>query len=58
MHRAQVYTAVGLHEHSARDLQHIVQADPHFVRRYTMQATQLDDLGQHEEADRIRRFLA
>ena len=57
MHRAQVYTAVGLHEHASRDMENIKQADPHFVSRYGAQAQQLDELGQHDEAERIRYFI-
>jgi len=34
MHRAAVYEALGLLEHSKRDLNSILEADPNFIQRY------------------------
>ena len=34
MHRAAVYEALGLLEHSRRDLHSILEADPNFIQRY------------------------
>ena len=38
MHRASVYEAIGLQEHSKMDLVHILEADPNFIQRYHAQA--------------------
>jgi len=57
MHRAAVYEALGLLEHSKRDLNHIIEADPNFIQRYHSQALQLEELGQAVEASRIREFI-
>ena len=34
MHRASVYEAMGMTDHSKLDLKHILEADPNFVKRY------------------------
>ena len=34
MHRAAVYEALGLMEHSKRDLHRILEADPNFIQKY------------------------
>jgi len=34
MHRAAVYEALGLMEHSKRDLHSIIEADPNFIQKY------------------------
>ena len=31
MHRASVYEAIGLNDHSKMDLHHILEADPNFI---------------------------
>ena len=45
MHRASVYEAIGLLDHSRRDLHSILEADPNFVQRYHAQAIQLEENG-------------
>ena len=34
MHRAATYEELGLLEHSYRDQEHILEADPGFIERY------------------------
>jgi tetratricopeptide (TPR) repeat protein len=34
MHRAAVFEALGLMEHSKRDLHSIIEADPNFIQKY------------------------
>ena len=57
MHRAAVYEAIGLLEHSKIDLHHILEADPNFIQRFHSQALQMEELGQTVEAGRIRSFI-
>ena len=57
MHRAATYEAIGLLEHSKRDLNHILEADPSFIQRYHSHALTLEELGQTVEANRIRAFI-
>ena len=45
MHRAAVYEALGLLEHSQMDFQHILEADPNFIQKYHAQAVQLEEMG-------------
>lgn len=57
MHRAAVYEALGMFEHSQMDYHAIKMCDPSFVQRYHAQAIQLEHMGQNEEGARIREFL-
>ena len=54
MHRASIYEALGMLEHSKLDLMRITDADPSFVRRYHQMATEFEEKEQFNEADRIR----
>lgn len=57
MHRAAVYEALGLMEHSRIDMHHILEADPNFIQRMHAQVLKFEELGKSEDAQKLRVFI-
>jgi hypothetical protein len=57
MHRSLIFEALGMLDHSKRDLQRILATDPLFIQRYHEMAIDLDTKGQEARARQIREFI-
>ena len=57
MHRASVFEALGMIDHSRLDYQKVLDADPSFYQRYHKQVIYYERMGMEDEANEIRQFL-
>jgi hypothetical protein len=51
MHRSSVYEALGMLEHSKLDLQRIIDADPHFIKKFHQLAVKYELEYKFKEAE-------